>query len=110
MDTHFDVAKTGTALLLSSTKITLDKSKKHDVKNTAADLATAVISGVKSTSDEVASISKEYSPLSVIASILNTLEVEASLETKTLNEEETTKVVETTSEKHGRVASRKGGY
>lgn len=55
-------------------------------------------------------IPKEEPPLSVSASILNTLEVEEPTGRKTISVEETTDVVKETLEKHYRVASRKGGY
>lgn len=51
--------------------------------NTASDLATAVILGVKSTSDDVTVVPIGKSPLTVMAAILNTFEVEASIDMST---------------------------
>lgn len=69
------MAKTGTALSAESTNATVDCSTVYDVMNTASDLATAVILGVKSTEGDVTVVSILKSPLSVIATMLNTLEI-----------------------------------
>lgn len=74
-DTLLAVAKTGTALSVESTIATVDCSIVYNVKNAASDLATAVMLGVKSTEDDVTVVSMLKSPLSVIATMLNTLEI-----------------------------------
>lgn len=126
------VAKTGTALLVESTRMTVDWSEVYYVCYTASDLATAVMLGVKSTDDDVTIVSIECSPFSVEATMLNTFEIEASSDSTvywgvlsdfvkrvedidcesmcTASDMVTEDVGCIALEYHGRVASAKGGY